>query len=158
MGFCTEDEVEEFFREAPELERMLVRSGLILVKYWLEVSAEEQLRAADGARRGPDQAVEAEPDRRRGAGPLRRLHAGPAPRCFERTSTPESPWHVVDANDQRRARLNLMAHLLELLPQRRAPDVVKITKPQGRARPAPLPATVAPRPRALVAVTRAASG
>ncbi len=56
---------------------------------------------------------------------------------FERTSTPESPWHVVDANDQRRARLNLMAHLLALLPQRRSPEVVKITAPRRAARPRP---------------------
>ena len=59
---------------------------------------------------------------------------------LERTSTPESPWYVVNANDQRRARLNLMAHLLELLPQRRSPEVVKITTPKRAARrPPPLP-------------------
>jgi polyphosphate kinase 2 len=128
MGFCTEDDVEEFFRAAPELERMLVRSGLILVKYWLEVSAEAQLkrlseRVEDPTKRWKLSPIDAEAPKRYGD------YTRARDEMFERTSIPEAPWHFVDASDQRRARLNTIAHLLELLPQRRAPEVVTIMKP-----------------------------
>ena len=141
MGFCTEEEVEEFFREAPEIERMLVRSGLVLIKYWLEVSAEEQLarlmeRVEDPTKQWKLSPIDAEAPARYDD------YSRAIAELFARTSVTESPWHVVDANDQKRARLNVMAHLLELLPQRKAPDVVKIKKPKGRARSAELPATV----------------
>jgi polyphosphate kinase len=138
MGFCTEDEVEEFFREVPELERMLTRSGIALVKYWLEVSPEEQLRrlmerVEDTTKQWKLSPVDADAPARY------EDYTRAVLEMLERTSTPESPWHVVDANDQRRARLNLMAHLLELLPRRRSPDVVKIKVPKRAARPASLP-------------------
>ena len=143
MGFCTDEEVEEFFREAPEIERMLVRSGLILIKYWLEVSAEEQLRrlmerVEDPTKQWKLSPIDAEAPARYDD------YTRAAAEMFARTSVPESPWHVADANDQRRARLNVMAHLLELLPQRRTPEVVKIKKPRRKPR-ATLPAEVAPR-------------
>jgi polyphosphate kinase 2 len=138
MGFCTEPEVEEFFREVPELERMLARSGILLVKYWLEVSAEEQLRrlmerVEDTTKQWKLSPVDADAPARYDD------YTRAVLEMLERTSTPESPWHVVDANDQRRARLNLMAHLLDLLPQRRSPDVVKIKKPRRAPRAASLP-------------------
>ena len=141
MGFCTEEEVEEFFREAPEIERMLVRSGLVLIKYWLEVSAEEQLarlmeRVEDPTKQWKLSPIDAEAPARYDD------YSRAIAELFARTSVAESPWHLVDANDQKRARLNVMAHLLELLPQRKAPDVVKIKKPKRRARSAELPATV----------------
>jgi polyphosphate kinase 2 len=143
MGFCTDEEVEEFFREAPEIERMLVRSGLILIKYWLEVSAEEQLgrlmeRVEDPTKQWKLSPIDAEAPARYDD------YTRAAAEMFARTSVPESPWHVADANDQRRARLNVMAHLLELLPQRRTPDVVKIKKPRRKPR-ATIPAEVPPR-------------
>ena len=142
MGFCEESDVEEFFREVPELERMLVRSGLILIKYWLEVSAEVQLarlmeRVEDTAKQWKLSPIDAEAPTRYDD------YSRAVAEIFERTSTPEAPWYLADANDQRRARLNVMAHLLELLPQRRAPDVVKIRKPRRKAKPASLPETVA---------------
>ena len=88
MGFCSEADVEEFFRAAPEIERMLVRAGIVLIKYWLEVSAAGAALAPDGARGGPHQAVEAQPHRRRGAPALRRLLA----RAWPTSSTaPTSP-------------------------------------------------------------------
>jgi polyphosphate kinase 2 len=143
MGFCTDEEVEEFFREAPEIERMLVRSGLILIKYWLEVSAEEQLRrlmerVEDPTKQWKLSPIDAEAPARYDD------YTRAAAEMFARTSVPESPWHVADANDQRRARLNVMAHLLELLPQRRTPEVVKIKKPRRKPR-ATIPAEVPPR-------------
>ena len=141
MGFCTVEEVEEFFREAPEIERMLVRSGLVLIKYWLEVSAEEQLarlmeRVEDPTKQWKLSPIDAEAPARYDD------YSRAIAELFARTSVMESPWHLVDANDQKRARLNVMAHLLELLPQREAPAVVKIKKPKRRARSAELPATV----------------
>ena len=102
------------------LERMLVRSGLILIKYWLEVGAEGQEqplleRVEDPSKRWKLSPIDAD-------APARYDDYTAAEReMFERTSTPEAPWYLVDANDQRRARLNLMAHLLELLPQRKKP-------------------------------------
>jgi polyphosphate kinase 2 len=143
MGFCTDEEVEEFFREAPEIERMLVRSGLILIKYWLEVSAEEQLRrlmerVEDPTKQWKLSPIDAEAPARYDD------YTRAAAEMFARTSVPESPWHVADANDQRRARLNVMAHLLELLPQRRTPEVVKIKKARRKPR-ATIPAEVPPR-------------
>jgi polyphosphate kinase len=143
MGFCTDEEVEEFFREAPEIERMLVRSGLILIKYWLEVSAEEQLRrlmerVEDPTKQWKLSPIDAEAPARYDD------YTRAAAEMFARTSVPESPWHLADANDQRRARLNVMAHLLELLPQRRTPEVVKIKRPRRKPR-ATIPAEVPPR-------------
>jgi polyphosphate kinase len=138
MGFCTEPEVEEFFREVPELERMLARSGIVLIKYWLEVSAEEQLRrlmerVEDTTKQWKLSPVDADAPARYDD------YTRAVLEMLDRTSTPESPWHVVDANDQRRARLNLMAHLLDLLPQRRSPDAVRIKKPRRAPHAAPLP-------------------
>ena len=67
MGFCTEEQVEDFLRATPDLERMLVGDGLLLVKYWLEVSAEEQEERFQERAERPHQALEAQPDRPRGA-------------------------------------------------------------------------------------------
>ena len=119
MGFCSEADVEEFFRAAPEIERMLVRAGIVLIKYWLEVSAQEQR----------SRLMERVED------PTKQWKLSPI--------DAEAPWYVVDADDQKRARLNLIAHLLELLPQRRAPEVVKIRAPRRKAKPATLPESVA---------------
>jgi len=140
MGFCTPEDVEEFFVEAPELERMLVRSGLILVKYWLEVGPEAQLerlmeRVEDPAKQWKLSPIDADAPARYADYTAAEIE------IFERTSTPEVPWYLVDANDQRRARLNLIAHLLELLPQRRSPEVVVVKRPRRRAKPAVLPPT-----------------
>jgi polyphosphate kinase 2 len=145
MGFCTEEEVEEFFRAVPEIERMLVRSGLVLIKYWLEVSAAEQRgrlmeRVEDPTKQWKLGPIDAEAPARY------EDYTRAATEMFARTSVPESPWYLADANDQRRARLNVMAHLLELLPQRRTPDVVKIRKPRRTPRATIPPEVVQPVP------------
>jgi polyphosphate kinase 2 len=138
MGFATEEEVEEFLRSAPDLERMLVRSGLILVKYWLEVSAEKQEkrfreRAEDPTKRWKLSPIDLKA----------RDHYDDYTRArddmFARTDIPEAPWWAVDADSQKRARLNVIAHLLELLPYRREdaqPDLPK-RKRKGHAAPIP---------------------
>jgi polyphosphate kinase len=112
MGFCTEAEYREFLRSAPEFERMLVRDGIILRKYWFSVSDEEQERRFQ----------------QRSADPLRRWKLSPMDlksrerwveysrakdEMFESTHTPEAPWYTVEADDKRRARLNCISHVLE---------------------------------------------
>ena len=111
MGFATEEQVEDFLRATPDLERMLVSSGLILVKYWLEVSAAVQAerfkeRAKDPTKRWKLSPIDLE------ATPRYDDYTDARDEMMRRTDIPESPWYFVDADDQRRARLNLMAHLL----------------------------------------------
>jgi polyphosphate kinase 2 len=111
MGFCTEDDVEEFFRSAPEFERMLVRSGITLVKYWFSISDEEQqfrfaLRIHDPLKQWKLSPMDVE-SRRRWED---YTHAKEA--MLDRTHIPEAPWWVVTADDKKRARLNCISHLL----------------------------------------------
>ena len=91
MGFCTEEEYAEFLRSCPEFERMLVRSGIILIKYWFSVSDEEQETPLPGAHRRPHQALEAQPD-----GPGSRARAGwttprPRTRCSRTPTSSRRP-------------------------------------------------------------------
>src|SRR6266480_7007489 len=115
MGFCTDAEYWDFLRTAPELERMLIRSGMQLIKYWFSVSDEEQERRF----------------RRRIDDPLRRWklsdmdtearrqwveYSKAKDIMMEHTSTPDAPWHEVDSDVKRHARLNCIAHLLSQVP------------------------------------------
>ncbi|MET0375716.1 MAG: polyphosphate kinase 2 [Rhizorhabdus sp.] len=111
MGFCTEDEVEEFFRSVPEFERMLIRSGIILLKYWFSITDEEQqfrfnLRIRDPLKQWKLSPMDVEA-RRRWEDYTRAKEA-----MLERTHIAEAPWWVVAADDKKRARLNCIAHLL----------------------------------------------
>ena len=81
MGFCTEDEYHEFLRSCPQFEEMLIRSGIVLVKYWFSVSDEEQERRFQCAHRRSREALEVEPDGPRGPRRVGRLLAGPRTRC-----------------------------------------------------------------------------
>jgi len=115
MGFATEEEVEEFFRSCPEFERMLVRSGIILIKYWFSVSdAEQELRFQ---RRIDD------PTKRWKLSPMdlqsraRWVEYSKAKDdMFRHTDIKQAPWYVVNADSKRRARLNVIKHLLSLVP------------------------------------------
>ncbi len=114
MGFCTEEEVEEFFRTCPEFERMLVRSGIILIKYWFSVSEEEQerrfrRRISDPTRRWKLSGMDLE-SRRRWVDYSRAKDD-----MFRHTDIKQAPWYVVDSNDKRRARLNCISHLLSMI-------------------------------------------
>jgi polyphosphate kinase 2 len=111
MGFCTDDDVEEFFHSVPEFERMLVRSGIKLVKYWFSISDEEQqfrfaLRIHDPLKQWKLSPMDVE-SRRRWEDYTRAKEA-----MLERTHIPEAPWWVVTADDKKRARLNCISHLL----------------------------------------------
>ncbi|MET9617074.1 polyphosphate kinase 2 [Kitasatospora indigofera] len=121
MGFCTEVEYWQFLNQCPTFERMLIESGILLRKYWFSVSDTEQERRFRG----------------RLADPMRRWKLSPMDTesitrwedysrakdtMFVHTDTPESPWHVVESDDKRRARINMIAHLLSVVPYR---DVVR---------------------------------
>jgi polyphosphate kinase 2 len=115
MGFCTQDELQEFLRSCPEFERMLIRSGIQLVKYWFSVSDEEQERRL--------QSRLADPTRRWKLSPMdveARLrwveYSKAKDEMFTYTDTKQSPWFVVPSDDKRAARLNCIRHLLSLIP------------------------------------------
>jgi polyphosphate kinase 2 len=117
MGFCTEEEYREFLRSAPEFERMLVRSGIILVKYWFSVSDAEQERRF--------QARLDDPTRRWKLSPMdlesrtRWVEYSRAKdEMFKYTDIKQAPWYVVNADNKKRARLNCISHFLSLIPYR----------------------------------------
>ncbi len=115
MGFCTPAQVEEFYQSCPEFERMLVRSGITLIKYWFSVSDEEQearfrSRLKDPARRWKLSPMDLE-SRDRWVEFSKAKDA-----MFAHTNIPEAPWFTVDANDKRRARLNCIRHILSKVP------------------------------------------
>jgi polyphosphate kinase 2 len=126
MGFCTEEEYQEFLRACPEFERMLIRSGVNLVKYWFSVSDAEQERRFQ--RRIQD------PTRRWKLSPMdlksRELwveYSRAKDDMFHYTDTKQAPWYVVEADDKRRARLNCISHLLERIPyQDLTPDPIEL--------------------------------
>ena len=115
MGFCTEPEYEEFLRSCPEFEAMLIRSGIILVKYWFSVSDAEQERRFLDRINNPEKRWKLSDmdleSRARWADYSRAKDA-----MFRYTDTKLSPWRVVDADDKKRARLNCIAHLLSVVP------------------------------------------
>ena len=115
MGFCTPAQVEEFMLSAPEFERMVVRSGITLLKYWFSVSDDEQearfrSRLQDPARRWKLSPMDLE-SRDRWVDFSRAKDE-----MFAHTNIPEAPWFTVEANDKRRARLNCIRHLLSKVP------------------------------------------
>jgi len=115
MGFCTEDEVWEFFRTCPEFERMLVRSGIILLKYWFSVSDEEQEKRFQARLKDPLKVWKLSPMDLESR--MRWLEYSQAKdEMFAYTDTKDSPWWVVNADDKRRARLNMIHHLLGQIP------------------------------------------
>jgi polyphosphate kinase 2 len=115
MGFCTPDEYEEFMRSCPSFERMLVRSRIRLIKYWLSVSDDEQERRfqeriEDAAKRWKLSPMDLEA-RARWVD-----YSKAKDRMMEATDIEEAPWYVADADVQRHVRLNIMHHLLSLFP------------------------------------------
>jgi len=115
MGFCKPEQVDEFMLSCPEFERMLVRSGIILIKYWFSVSDEEQearflSRLEDPARRWKLSPMDLE-SRDRWV-----EFSKAKDEMFAHTNIPEAPWFTVEANDKRRARLNCIRHLLSKVP------------------------------------------
>ena len=123
MGFCSEQEVEEFFRSVPEFERMLVRSGIRLLKYWFSITDEEQhsrflARIHDPLKQWKFSPMDLESRVRWEA------YTKAKESMLERTHIEEAPWWVVQAVDKKKARLNCIAHLLSSMPYE---EVVKPT-------------------------------
>jgi polyphosphate kinase len=138
MEFCSMDAVKRFLEVTPEVERAFAESGIILVKYWLEVSTEEQTRRLEARIDDPRKIWKLSPMDLKS---YSRWHDYSRARddMFKATDTPWAPWHVVRSDDKKRARLNTIAHLLSLIPYeelpREKPDLPKRQKPHGYAEP-----------------------
>ncbi|MFO7574555.1 MAG: polyphosphate kinase 2 [Bacteroidales bacterium] len=115
MGFCTNEEYEEFLRTCPDFEKMLIRSGIILIKYWFSVSDEEQEKRFQDRIKNPIKRWKISPmdieSRERWV-----EYSMAKDKMFSFTDTKQSPWYVVEGDDKRRARLNCIHHLLSLIP------------------------------------------
>ena len=120
MGFCTDTQYEEFFQSVPEFERMLVRSGIRLVKYWFSITDDEQHARFMSRMYDPLKQWKLSPmdlqSRRRWEDYTKAKET-----MFERTHIPEAPWWVVEGNNKKRARLNCIAHLLDQIPYKEVP-------------------------------------
>jgi len=131
MGFCSQEEYEEFLRCCPEFERMLVRSGIILIKYWFSVSDEEQERRF--------QARNTDPTKRWKLSPMDLKshdkwveYSKAKDVMFAHTDIKQAPWYVVEADSKRRARLNCIRHLLSLIPyEDLTPDPIEMPTRQS---------------------------
>jgi polyphosphate kinase 2 len=130
MGFATKEQVEYFLKYAPAVERAIIQSGIILIKYWLEVSMEEQAKRFKERNEDYRKIWKLSPmDVEAQARWYDYSRARDA--MFAATDTPDSPWFVVPSNDQRRARLNCISHFLSVIPYEEVPhEPVKISKPQ----------------------------
>lgn len=115
MGFCTEQEYREFFRACPEFERMLIRSGVILIKYWFSISDEEQERRFQARIEDPVKRWKLSPMDLESR--VRWVEYSKAKdEMFSHTDIKQAPWYVVPADNKRRARLNCIHHLLRVVP------------------------------------------
>ena len=115
MGFCTDEEYHEFMRSCPEFERMLVRSGIMLIKYWFSVSDDEQERRFQARLRMPHKRWKLSPmDLESRTKWIEYSRA--KDNMFAHTDIKQAPWYVVDADIKKHARLNCIRHLLELIP------------------------------------------
>ena len=130
MGFTPEDHVKRFLRYVPGTERAIIESGIILIKYWLEVSEENQTlrfeeRINDYKKIWKLSPMDLESHRRWYD------YSRARDEMFAATDTPDSPWYVVDSNDQKRGRLNCITHFLSLIPYEEVPhEKVKLPKRQ----------------------------
>ena len=128
MGFCTECEYTEFMQSCPEFERMLVRSGIILIKYWFSVSDEEQERRFQDRMRTPTKRWKLSPmdleSRKHWAD-----YSRAKDEMFAVTDTRQVPWFVVNAEDKKSARLNVIHHLLSMIPYKDlTPEPLKLPR------------------------------
>ena len=138
MGFCTKEEYDEFMRTCPEFERMLIRSGIILIKYWFSVSDEEQERRFQARLDNPTKRWKLSPmdlqSREKWV-----EYSKAKDEMFRYTDTKQSPWFVVPADNKKRARLNCISHLLSMIPYKEVKqDKIKLSprrEDEGYVRP-----------------------
>ncbi len=133
MGFASDEQVEQFFQDVPEFERMLVRSGIILLKYWFSITDEEQqlrfmMRIHDPMKQWKLSAMDLE------SRILWEQYTKAKEDMFERTNIPEAPWYIVEGNDKKRERLNCIEHLLTRVPYEDVPHE-KVTLPDREYNP-----------------------
>lgn len=133
MGFCTEDEYREFLRSCPEFERMLVRSSIILIKYWFSVSDEEQERRFQARINNPTKRWKLSPmDLKSRSKWVEYSRA--KDEMFAHTDIKQAPWYVVNADDKKRARLNCIRHLLNMVPyQDLTPEPIQLPPRQDQS-------------------------
>jgi len=138
LEFCTNEQAERFLEVTPEFEKAMVESGVQLIKYWLEVSEEEQTRRLEARIDDPRKIWKLSPMDLKS---YNRWYDYSRARddMFKATDTPWAPWHVVRSDDKRRARLNVISHLLARIPYkelpREKPDLPKRQKPHGYVEP-----------------------
>ncbi len=134
MGFATKQQVDEFLENAPTIERAIIRSGVILIKYWLEVDMAEQARRFEERNTDARKIWKLSPmDLEAQARWYDYSRARDA--MFAATDTSECPWYVVPSNDQRRARLNCISHFLSQVPYKEVPrQPIKFPKAQARGK------------------------
>jgi polyphosphate kinase 2 len=128
MGFCTKEEHEGFLENMPTFEQFIVHAGIILIKFWLEVGQEEQRRRMEARVEDPMRQWKLSP---MDLESFARWYDYSRARdmMLDATDTEECPWHLVRTDDKRRARLNIIAHLLDLIPYKKAPkEEVKLPK------------------------------
>ncbi|MDG2294191.1 MAG: polyphosphate kinase 2 [Paracoccaceae bacterium] len=128
MEFATDDQVEQFFRDVPEFERMLVRSGIIVLKYWFSISDEEQqlrflTRIHDPMKQWKLSPMDLESRVRW------EQYTKAKEEMFARTNIDEAPWYIVEGNDKRRERLNCIEHVLSKIPYHEVPSD-RVTLPE----------------------------
>jgi len=128
MGFCEEDEYREFLRSCPEFERMLVRSGIILIKYWFSVSDEEQERRFQSRLEEPHKRWKLSPmdleSRTRWV-----EYSKAKDEMFTYTDIKQAPWYVVKSDVKRHARLNCISHFLSMIPyEDLTPEPIELPK------------------------------
>jgi polyphosphate kinase len=128
MGFCTESEYLEFMHSCPEFERMLVRSGIVLIKYWFSVSDDEQERRFQARIKNPTKRWKLSPmdleSRRRWVD-----YSRAKDEMFSYTDIKQAPWYVVNADNKKCARLNCIRHLLSMIPyEDLTPEPIKLPK------------------------------
>ena len=138
MGFCTDEEYQEFMRSCPEFERMLVRSGILLIKYWFSVSDDEQERRFQGRIKDPTKRWKLSPmdlESRK----LWVEYSKAKDANFAHTDIKQAPWYVVNADVKKHARLNCIKHLLSMIPyEDLTPEPIELeprVKASGYVRP-----------------------
>jgi polyphosphate kinase 2 len=138
MGFCTEEQTEHFLAITPDVEKAIVESGITLLKYWLEVSPQEQTRRLEARIHDPRKIWKLSPmDLKSYSRWYDYSRARDA--MFQATDTPWAPWHVVRSDNKKRARLNTISHILAQIPYKNVPrEKVKLPKrqdPEGYKEP-----------------------
>ena len=132
MGFCTEEQYKEFFRSCPEFERMLIRSGIILIKYWFSVSDEEQENRFQARLNDPTKRWKLSPmdvkSREKWV-----EYSKAKDEMFRHTDSSDSPWYVVPADNKRLARLNCIDHFLSLISYEELPVYPIIFPPRSKS-------------------------